>query len=74
MEGKYSLVGVDGNAHSVMGYVKRCMREVGMSQKQQSAYIMEAMSDTYNHLLCISMEMIDRCNRWAEGNYDDEWE
>lgn len=74
MKEKYTLVGVDGNAYSVMGYVKRCMREVGMSQKQRTAYIEDATSDDYHHLLCVSMEMVDKCNRWAEGNYDDEWE
>ena len=74
MENKYSLVGVGGNAYSVMGYVKRCMREVGMSPEQRTAYIEDATSDDYHHLLYVSLEMVDKCNRWAEGNYDDEWE
>ena len=74
MESKYTLVGVDGNAYAIMGYVRRCMREVGMSQKQVDAYIKDATSDNYTHLLYVSSEMVDKCNRWAEGNYDDEWE
>ena len=74
MKEKYTLVGVDGNAYAVMGYVKRCMREVGMSPEQRPAYIEDATSDDYHHLLYVSIEMVDKCNRWAEGNYDDEWE
>ena len=74
MENKYSLVGVDGNAYSVMGYAKRCMREVGMNKEEQITYIEDATSDDYHHLLYVSIEMVDKCNRWAEGNYDDEWE
>ena len=35
MKNKYSLVGVDDNAYSVMDYVKECMREVGISQEEQ---------------------------------------
>ena len=57
-----------------MGYVKRCMREVGMSKEEQITYIKDATSDDYHHLLYVSIEMVDKCNRWAEGNYDDEWE
>ena len=74
MENKYSLVGIDGNAYFIMGYVNRCMREVGMSQEQRTAYIKDATSDDYHHLLYVSIGMVDKCNRWAEGNYDDEWE
>ena len=51
MKEKYTLVGVDGNAYAVMGYVKRCMREVGMSPEQRTAYIEDATSDDYHHLL-----------------------
>lgn len=46
-----------------MGYVKRCMREIGMSQEQQTAYIEDATSDDYHHLLYVSSEMVDKCNR-----------
>lgn len=74
MENKYSLVGVYDDAYSIMDYVKECMCEVGMSQKQRIAYTEDATSDDYHHLLYVSIEMVDKCNRWAEGNYDDEWE
>lgn len=35
---KYDLVGVDGNAWSVMGYVARAMENEGMSREEVSAY------------------------------------
>lgn len=58
----YTLIGVDGNAFSVMGYVTRAMREVGFSQAEIKAYREDAMSADYNHLLCVSADMIDKCN------------
>ena len=63
---RYTLVGVDGNAYAVMAYVKRAMREVGMSQEQRTAYIDAAMSDDYHHLLCVSMDMLEKCNERLE--------
>lgn len=59
---KYTLVGVDGNAFSVMGYVRRAMRECGKSQQEQQEYSNKAMSGDYNNLLCVSMEMLDELN------------
>ena len=67
MKNKYSLVGIDGNAYSIMGYVKRCMREVGISQEEQLTYIEDATDSDYHHLLYISSEMVDKCNRYANG-------
>ena len=64
---KYELVGVDGNAYSVMGYVLRAMKECGMSKEEQSAYQTKATSEDYNNLLCVSVEMIDKCNEIAES-------
>ena len=67
MKNKYSLVGVDSNAYAVIGYVKRCMREVGMSQEEQITYIEDATTGDYHHLLYVSSEMVDKCNRWADA-------
>ena len=60
---EYDLVGVDGNAFSVMGYVKRAMRESGFSPEEISEYIAEATSGDYNNLLCVSVDMVDKCNQ-----------
>ena len=58
----FTLVGVDGNAYSVMGYVTNAMRQAGMSKEERDAYLKDAMSSDYNHLLVVSMEMIDKVN------------
>lgn len=63
MRKKFSLVGVDGNAFSVMAYVKTAMREAGFSKKERSEYVEDCMRGDYDRLLIISDEMIDRCNR-----------
>ena len=44
-----------------------------MRQEEQTTYIEDATSDDYHNLVQVSMEMVDKCNRWAGGNYDDEW-
>ena len=63
---KYNLVGVDGNAFSVMAYVLKAMKECKMSKEEQSDYQIKAMSGDYNNLLAVSVEMIDMCNKIAE--------
>lgn len=65
-EEKYCLVGVDGNAYAVMGYVRRAMKECGFEQSEIDAYTSQAMSGDYNNLLCVSMEYVDKCNERAE--------
>ena len=59
---KYNLVGIDGNAFSVMGYVRTAMRESGYTRTEIQEYTNDAMSSDYNHLLCVSVEMIENCN------------
>lgn len=68
---KYCLVGVDGNAFAVMGYVGKAMRETGFTKDEITAYQHEAMSGNYNNLLCVSMEYIDKCNERAEEISED---
>lgn len=59
---KYDLVGVDGNAFAVMAYVLRAMKECGCNKVDQSIYVENAKSGDYDHLLAVSVEMIDKCN------------
>ena len=68
---KYNLVGVDGNAFAVMGYVLKAMKECKMSKEEQSDYQTKAMSGDYNNLLAVSVEMIDKCNDIC-GSSDEE--
>ena len=62
---KYCLVGVDGNAYAVMGYVQRAMREQGYTKEDCDAYFKRATSGNYDNLLCESVAMIDACNERA---------
>lgn len=64
----YSLVGVDGNAYAIMGYVKRAMRKCGFSLEEQKEYIEKAMSGDYNNLLVVSMDYVDKCNERVDNN------
>ena len=64
---KYSLVGIDGNAFSIISYVIRAMRECGFSNEEKNEYREDAMSADYNHLLCVSSDIIDKCNDVAGG-------
>lgn len=73
---KYDLVGVDGNAFSVMAYVARAMKEMGYPSDAIDCYKEEARSGDYNHLLCLSATMVDNCNKlYKEGKkYSDVYE
>ena len=62
MRETFSLVGVDGNAFSIMAYVKTAMREAGFSREEMSEYIENCMRGDYDRLLILSEEMIERCN------------
>jgi len=60
---KYCLVGVDGNAYSIMSYVTKAMKECEKSKEDIKKYQEDAMSSDYNHLICVSQEMIDSLNK-----------
>lgn len=68
---KYCLVGVDGNAYAVMGYVRNAMKEQGFDEAEIKEYLEKAKSSDYNNLLCVSMEYVDKCNEKA-GDYEDD--
>ena len=72
-EQEYDLVGVDGNAFSVMAYVRKAMKEQGFSKSEIDDYVKEAMSSDYNNLLVESMKYLDLCNEkmWF-GSYDED--
>lgn len=62
MTKEYSLVGIDGNAFSIMAYVSKAMKENGFSKEEVKNYQNEAMSGNYDNLLIVSMKMIDKIN------------
>jgi len=59
---KYSLVGVDGNAFGVMGYVVNAMKKEGKDEIAVSDYLYDARQGSYDSLLAISASMVDELN------------
>lgn len=53
------LLGCDGNAFGVMGQTQRLLRQAGASKEFVTAYMNEAMSGSYEHLLAASMAFLD---------------
>ena len=63
MDNEYSLIGINGNAYSVMGYVSSCMRKEGKSAEEIISYTTEAKSSDYDNLLRVSADVIDTLNK-----------
>ena len=61
-EEKYTLIGVDGNAFSVMGYVCNAMKQEGKTKEQIDAYLTDAKSNDYYHLLAVSHVTLEALN------------
>lgn len=59
---KYSLLGVDGNAFSVMGYVTKAMKREDKSEDEVKAFRDKAQSGDYNNLLSVSQKMVEKLN------------
>ena len=76
---KKTLAGVNGNAFCVMGTVSSWMKEAcslarqradedgikAFDEKAIDAYTNEAMSSDYDHLLNVSVEMVDKINDYC---------
>ena len=56
---KLQLVGLDGNAFSVMGAFQRAARRQGWSQEEIKVVLDEAMAGDYNHLLTTIMDNVE---------------
>ena len=56
---KVQLIGRDGNAFSILGTVKQALRRGGESREFIEAFMKEATSGDYNHLLCTCMEVCE---------------
>ena len=65
---EYDLVGIDGNAFNIIGYVTKAMKEQGFSNDEIAKYKEEATASNYDHLLSVSMEKIDACNNRLNSN------
>jgi hypothetical protein len=56
---KVQLVGQDGNAYSILGRVSRAMRRAGVKKPDIDAFMKEATSGDYDHLLATCMRWVD---------------
>ena len=45
------MIGEDGNAFSIIGRVRQALREAGVERGEIDAFMAEAMSGDYDHLL-----------------------
>lgn len=62
----YNLIGLDGNAYSVMGYVRRAMKEQKFTKEEIDEYTNKATSSDYHNLLRVSIEYVELCNERIE--------
>lgn len=56
---KLTLVGLDGNAFSILGAFQRAAKRQGWTREEISEVRKEAMSGDYDHLLCTIMDHCD---------------
>lgn len=72
---KYNLGNANGNAYGIMGAVKMVMDQekeaMGWDdatlENEKKAYVDDAMSGDYNHLVAVSRKMVDRINKAVSG-------
>lgn len=55
LPGMGAMVGIDGNAYSVMAWAERTLRRAGASKAYRDAYMAEATSGDYDHLLATTV-------------------
>lgn len=53
------LSGTDGNAFAVLGKVTGAMRRAGVPKEERDAFMKEANSGDYDHLLGVCMRWVD---------------
>lgn len=70
---KVRLVGEDGNAYFIMGRVQKALKRAGHEDLAE-AYITEAMSGDYNHLLQTTMDYVDTSGDDEDWDDDQDWE
>jgi len=58
----FNLVGIDGNAFSIMGYTAKAMKQSGFTNDDVEKMYSDAESGDYNHLLMVCDNWIAKCN------------
>ena len=67
----YSLVGVDGNAFSIIGYTARALKQTGHGGLVDKMHE-EATAGDYYNLISVCDKYVDIANKSCEEE-DDEW-
>ena len=57
-EVEVTLVGKNGNAYNIMGIVTNAMKKAKISKEDREAFMNEAMSGDYDHLLQTCMKTV----------------
>jgi hypothetical protein len=58
MKPEVQLVGTDGNAFAILGKVNKALKAAGMNDEAK-AFMAEATSGDYDHLLQTAMKYVD---------------
>jgi hypothetical protein len=69
---KLELVGLDGNAFSIMGAFRKQARRESWTTEEIKVVLDEAMSGDYNHLLTTIMEHTESPESDDEDDFSDE--
>jgi hypothetical protein len=69
----YSLVGVDGNAFSLMAYTKTAMKECGRSEEQIKEVLRRARSSDYHNLIAVLDDELTSLNNLVWDDLAKEW-
>jgi len=56
---RVQLLGQDGNAMVIMAHVRRAMQRARIPHDEIDAYVKEAKSGDYDHLLAVTMRWVD---------------
>lgn len=62
----YSLIGVDGNAYSLMAYTATAMKNEGFSKQEIDTMYKDATQGDYNNLICVCDSWITKVNQKLE--------
>jgi len=68
------LVGIDGNAFSIMAAVGKAMRTHGYSNQAKGEMVEDSMSGDYNHVIQTAMFWTDSPDDEDEDDPADEWD
>lgn len=69
------LVGLDGNAFSILGRVQKAAKRAGLDKAEIEEYMDEATKGDYNHLLSTTMAYFstEGGDAEADAEWDEHW-